>query len=208
MELAKKTNIGEMSLREIGEKVNEPHPQKIQHHLNQLKKKGLIKVDKNSQQIKRVEKGRLRGSNFINVPILGSANCGEARCIATDNVEGFLTLSKSTIRNSNGVFAIKAVGNSMNKATVGDTKENIEDGDFVLVDGNYKNIENKQYFLSTIDGLSNIKKVYLDDKNSQIYLISESSRNYPPIIINEADRETFSISGKVTKVIKATKNLV
>jgi SOS-response transcriptional repressor LexA len=208
LELAEKTNIGGMSLREIGEKVHEPHAQKIQHHLKQLKKKGLIKVDKDTQQIKRVEKGRPRGSNFINIPILGSANCGEARCIATDNVEGFLTLSRSTIKSSDGIFAIKAVGSSMNKAMIGDTKENIEDGDFVLVDSNHKNVENNRYFLSVIDGLANIKKVILDERNGQIHLASESSRNYPPIIIDKADCDIFSVSGKVIKVIKASKNLV
>jgi len=42
-DLASNKNIADLTLREVGELVGEPHPQKIKHHINQLLKKGLLK---------------------------------------------------------------------------------------------------------------------------------------------------------------------
>jgi hypothetical protein len=44
LELAKQEDIGLLTLRAIGEKVGDSQPQKIKHHLEQLKKKGLLTV--------------------------------------------------------------------------------------------------------------------------------------------------------------------
>jgi len=36
----------------------------------------------------------LKGSDIISLPILGSANCGEAACFADNHVEGYLQVTK------------------------------------------------------------------------------------------------------------------
>ena len=48
--------------------------------------------------------------------------------------------------------------------------------------------------------MANIKKFHFDRENSRIVLVSESSKDFPPIFIHEDD--DFNISGKVVQVIK------
>ena len=51
--------------------------------------------------------------------------------------------------------------------------------------------------------MANIKKYVLEKENERILLISESTKNYPPIIIHWDD--DFLINGKVIDVIKKPK---
>jgi len=69
-----------------------------------------------------------------------------------------------------------------------------------------KTPENGEYVLSVIDGLANIKKFYLDQEHQQVMLVSESTKDYPPIIIGENEIGQYVLSGKVVEVIKNVKN--
>jgi len=40
LKLARRRNLGKMTLREMGKEIGEKFPQKVKHHLNQLQKKG------------------------------------------------------------------------------------------------------------------------------------------------------------------------
>lgn len=197
LNLIDKKNIGGLTLRDIGEIIDEKEkPQKIKHHLLQLEKKGFIKIDKKNKKIVRIKDTTKENNLFISIPIIGSANCGPAEIFAEENFEGFLKISKKIIKNNSGIFAIKAKGNSLNLSNVNDKK--IEDGDYVIVDSKKGIPKNNEMVLTIIDGLANIKKFKIEE--DRILLLSESTQEYPPIILHKEDN--FIINGKVIDVIK------
>lgn len=198
LKLVDEKNIGNLTLRQIGELIGENLPQKVKHHLSQLERKGFILIDKNNKKIGRISNKAGGGGIFISVPIIGSANCGPANIYADQNIEGYLKISKRLIPNKKSVFAIKAEGNSMNKANI--YSKNIESGDYVIIDSENTSPHDGDYIISIIDGMANIKKYRLDKKNSRIVLLSESTQEYDPIFIHEDD--DFRINGKVVSVIK------
>lgn len=202
LSLSRNINLGERSLREIGALIGVSHPQKIQHHLEQLEKRGFISIDRANKVIKNSNYDPGNESRFINVPIVGSANCGPAQLIAEENVDGFLKVSKSNIHNEK-VIALIASGNSMNRANI--DGKSINDGDYVIVDYQNRVPNHGAYVLSVVDGAANIKRLFIDKENQQIVLLSESTQNYPPIYIHENDYSDIIINGHVVQVIKKPK---
>lgn len=193
-----------LTLREIGAKVGEPNsPQKVKHHLDQLAAKGFIRVDKQANAIERIESGGATG-RMISLPIMGSANCGEATFFADNQIEGYLQVSKTILgdlyKRVKDLFVLRVVGNSMNRADV--ASDSIEDGDYVIVDKNQNTPREGGYVVSVISGVANIKKMYLDHKKSQVVLVSESSHDIPPIYIHTSDLDSYVIAGTVVKVMK------
>ena len=89
----------------------------------------------------------------------------------------------------------------MNRAEIKD--KYIVDGDYVIVDADDKSVKNGDVVLSIIDGMANIKKFFMDRQNQQVVLMSESTKDFPPIYIHAADN--FMINGKVVQVIKKPK---
>lgn len=208
LEASNDYNLGQLTLREIGELVGVPHPQKVKHHLTQLGKDGLIKIDKKRKLIQKISEKILTSENLISLPILGRANCGEATIFSDEYVEGYLKISTKLLEpqilsHKNNLFIIKASGNSMNRSDI--AHNNIEDGDYILIDSVYQKPTNGDYILSVIDGMANIKKIIKDEKNRQIILLSESTQEYPPIYIHEDDLDSYLINGKVVQVIKKPK---
>lgn len=189
------------TLRQIGELIGETSPQKIKHHLEQLQERGLIQIDKTKKQIKRVTGDMLTGSSFISVPIIGGANCGPATIFANENIEGYLKLSPSLLKKHNRIFAIRAHGISMNRAQI--AGKTIEDGDYLIIDSSDTTPTDGDVILSVIDDMANIKKYVWDEENNQVVLVSQSSRDIPPIYIHADD--SFFINGKVIQVIKKPK---
>ncbi len=86
----------------------------------------------------------------------------------------------------------------MNRANI--NGQNIEDGDYVVIDSNKVDIQHIMYALSIIDGCANIKRLVLDKDKERITLISESTEKYNPIYIHKDD--DFLINGSVVSVIK------
>lgn len=201
LELSKKINLSGRSLREIGELIHiKDQPQKIKHHLAQLEKKGFLEFLNGRSDIRKVGSEKKQGVGLIPVPILGAANCGAANLFAEENIDGYLKVSPAMLKKKDKIFAIKASGFSMNKANV--CGETIDEGDYVIVDSNNKAPENGDYVLSVIDGVANIKKINIDKTRKQIVLLSESTKDYPPIYIHESDVDYYSVGGKVMQVIK------
>lgn len=201
LQVMQNKNLNGMTLREIGELVGEKFPQKIKHHLDQLQKRGLVKIDKTKKTIMKSIGGAIKNTQLISIPIVGSANCGPATIFANENIEGYLKISKTILRKFKNIFAIRAHGLSMNRAMIdGNT---IEDGDYLLVDSDQTSPSNGDIVLSVIDDMANIKKYVWDEVNNQIVLVSESTKDIPPIYIHEDD--SFMINGKVIQVIKKPK---
>lgn len=148
--------------------------------------------------------GTLSGFEFISIPLVGAANCGPAELLAEENIEGYLTVKKGLLPRMpvegriSGIFALRASGHSLNRANI--KGKTVEDGDFVLIDSEDRNIGNGDYVLSIISGAANLKKYTFDKKANQIILLSESSETFKPIIILPGD--DFAINGKVVGVMK------
>jgi SOS regulatory protein LexA len=201
LKIINKKKVINLTLREIGDLINEELPQKVKHHLNQLESKGLISINRKTKEISIKQNNNSRSSLFISVPIVGTANCGPATIFANENIEGYLKISKNILNKFKNVFAIKAQGLSMNKASI--NGQTIEDGDYLIIDSDYKNAKNGDIVLSIIDEMANIKKYIWDENNNQIVLVSESHKDIPPIYIHEDD--SFMINGKVIQVVKKPK---
>lgn len=209
LQLSEKKNLGKYTLREIGAFVGETSPQKIKHHLQQLEKRGFIRVDKVHQVIEKMSeqgsaKGILKNARLLSIPILGAANAGPATIFANANIEGYLRVSSTLLerrRTGHRLFALKVDGPSMNMAYIGNKR--IEDGDYVIIDSEDREAANDDIVLSVIEGMANIKKYYVDKENNQILLMSESTHDFPAIHIHEND--DFAINGKVVGVIKTPK---
>ena len=86
----------------------------------------------------------------------------------------------------------------MNRAEI--NGNNIEDGDYLIVDSKAKNPEDGDIVVSLFDDVANVKKFQWDKKNNRVVLTSQSSKDFPPIFIHEND--DFSIAGKIIQVIK------
>jgi SOS-response transcriptional repressors (RecA-mediated autopeptidases) len=204
--LAKEQDLSGLTLRKIGELVGEPNsPQKIKHHLDKLIEKGLLLVGADGKTLKPASGGLDEKSKIISLPIIGSANCGEATVCAEQKIEGYLKVSVKILGDNlknkiADLFVLRAIGNSMNQASV--KGKSIEEGDFVIVEKNQGTPANGDYVVSTIDGLANIKKFIFDQPNKQIILVSESSLDLPPIYIHQDDYSAYLVCGKVVEVIK------
>jgi SOS-response transcriptional repressor LexA len=203
LELAGKYELKKMTLGQIARLVGESYPQTAKYHISQLQKKELLDENRKSKHPK-VELPDIKSrEQLINLPIIGAANCGEANLVAEENLEGFLKVSPKMINNKQGVFVLRAEGDSMNKADV--YGKSIESGDYVLVDECNKYPQSNEYVVSIIDGMANIKKFMHDEENKQIVLLSESTENYPPIYIHEEDFPAYAVTGTVIQVLKPQK---
>ena len=198
LNFADKLNLKRDGLRQIGRLIGEPHPFKVSYHLKKLEENGFIKINKKTGEIKTIKNEKPQKGLFLAIPVLGSANCGDANIFAEENLEGYIKVSKNIIKAKDGLLAIKASGNSMNKANI--NGQNIENGDYVIVDTK-KQPQTNNYVLAIIDNCANIKKLIVNPKNKIISLVSESTENHPTIFIHEDDK--FLINGVVKYVIKS-----
>ena len=209
LELSKSEDLGKLSLRKIAEIIDEKSsPQKIKHHIDQLKKKWLIRINKIKWTMERVKSWFDNISSMFSIPILGSANCWEAIAIVDDwPVEWYLKVSKKLLwlNREKGFFALKAVWHSMNMIKLWFEKKSIEDWDYVIVDSSLTNYKNWDVIVSIIDWCANIKKLIFDKDNHQVVLMSDSSLDFPPIYIHEDD--DYVVNGKVIQVIKKPKGV-
>lgn len=189
-----------MSLRELTRQLGEKYPQRVKHHLEQLRQKGLINYDSDSKILSLYSLGQHEG--IVAIPIRGTANCGEALELADDTIHGVLHVSKRILGHHRDVFAVRAIGDSMDNAKV--NGRSIDEGDYVLIDSSDRQPKDGDYVLSIIGGAANIKRVHIDNNHQEIQLYSESTKRTPPILIHKDDIESDSylINGKAFHVIK------
>jgi SOS-response transcriptional repressor LexA len=193
-------NLGPLTLRRLGDLIGVINPQQVKHHIERLEDQGFIKYDKTTKTITLLKR-HTPETNLITVPLMGGANCGEAKAFADNYAESHIKVSSALLNHSaTNIFALEAIGDSMDQSDI--KGKNIEDGDYVLVDSNVQVPNNGDYVVSIIEGMANIKKFYRDAKNNQIVLVSESSKKYPPIFIDINEIENYLVSGKVVQVIK------
>ena len=203
--IATHDDFGSLSFRKMADFLGvSGKPQIVKYHLGKLEEKGFIQMNLKEGVIKLVKKGYDKASKspIFSLPVAGSANCGEATIFAEENIDQYLKISSSLLpRNKKNLYALIAEGSSMNKAEIGSGGKNIESGDYVLVDSEYKNYRNGDIVVAVIDGMATIKKYKEDRSNDRIVLEPDSTEKHLPIFIHEEDN--FLLCGKVVGVIKS-----
>ena len=157
------------SIREIGEAVNLKSTSSVQHHLNNLVKKGMI--EKKANLSRSLTSSKIK-SNFKSVPIVGFISAG-VPLLAEENKIGEIPVP--TKKFSQDLFALKINGESMIEA-------GIHDGDIVVVD---KNREPKNGDIGAFmihDTEATVK--YLDTVSGKKYLIP-ANKDFESIEVNE-----------------------
>lgn len=205
LQRAREGKLNKKTLEDIGQLIGGESPQLVHYHLGQLAKRGLIKLDPANRRIEPI--GSVGGSkkdSLRAIPILGSANAGEATAFAEEAPEGFLHVSRSLVPSRGKLFALKVVGNSMNRAVLGEKGKSIDNGDYAIVDANVTIPKNGDYVLSVIDDAANIKRYIRDEANHQIILVSDSTEEHHPIFIDLDDVSDghYFVNGRVVDVMK------
>lgn len=160
-----------------------------------LEKKDLITRDENKKIYLVENENYGNAQNIFSIPLYGLASCGEALAYADDSADDFLQLSRSLFHRAEPekLFAVKALGDSMNK-------EGISDGDYVIFEkaqGQF-DFEGK-IVVAVINGMATIKR-YKNMGKGVIGLFPHSTNEtHHPIYLSEVD--VIFVAGIFKKVL-------
>lgn len=173
----------------------------VVQYLEALRKRGYITRSSDDRGITLVTP--MESDAFIDIPIMGTANAGKALVFAEENIRGFIKASKKLLKSTQNIFALQISGDSMNKSTI--DHKFIEDGDYVVIDKNAKEVQNNEIILAIVEGCATIKRLKKTMFGELILIPDSTNPVHQPIYIHESD--SFFINGKVINVLKAAKNL-
>jgi SOS-response transcriptional repressor LexA len=161
-----------------------------------LEKKDLVKRDIFRKIFLVENENMLMGlEGVFQVPVYGLASAGDALAFAEDNIDGYLQISESLLASSAKaqLFAVKTLGDSMNK-------DKINDGDYVIFEKKDSDFDyNNKIVVAIVNGLATIKR-YEKLGNGVIGLFPNSMNKFhQPIYIHESD--SFLIAGVFRKVL-------
>ena len=157
------------SIREIAAAVNLKSTSSVQHHLDNLIKKGLLSKRAN---LSRSISNNKKLINFKTIPVVGEISAGTP-LLAEENKIGEIPIVEE--KYNKDLFALKVSGDSMIEA-------GIFDGDIVVVD---KNIEPKNGDIGAFminETEATVK--YLDTISGKKFLIP-ANKNYKNFEVNE-----------------------
>ena len=163
--------------------------------IESLEKKELITRDENKKIFLVENENYGDAQNIFSIPLYGLASCGEALAYADDRADDFLQISRNLFQRPEPekLFAVKALGDSMNK-------EGIGDGDYVI----FEKTEGKSDFegkivVAVINGMATIKR-YKNVGKGIIGLFPHSTNfTHHPIYLSEDD--VIFIAGIFKKVL-------
>ena len=153
----------------------------IHGHLKNLEKKGYIIKEGNYSKIVTFE-----NDNVVNVPIVGVIAAGEP-IEAIENTDETVSVSKESVKFSEGYYALRVKGDSM-------VDEGIFDDDIVIIK-KQSSAENGQTVVAIIDdNQATLKKLYRE--KNQFKLVPKN-QNLLPFYRNEVE-----VRGVVVQVIR------
>lgn len=163
--------------------------------IESLEKKELLTRDENRKLYLVENESYGDAQNIFSIPLFGLASCGEALAFADDGADDFLQISKSLFHRAEPekLFAVKALGDSMNK-------EGIGDGDYVI----FEKAEGQGDFegkivVAVINGMATIKR-YKNVGKGVIGLFPHSTNDtHHPIYLSEVD--VIFVAGIFKKVL-------
>ncbi|HEX9817409.1 MAG TPA: transcriptional repressor LexA [Patescibacteria group bacterium] len=176
------------TLDEVRESLDYGSVSAVQRHTDALKEKGYLDNNRDLVLPDSVATAQ--------IPLVGNVAAGTP-FLAVENIEAYIAYDPTSLKGSpDDYFFLRAVGNSMNNASV--SGQSIDDGDYVLVKKN-TTADFGERIVALIGDDATIKK--LDKKDNHVVLTPETtdSKNKPIFILNEED---FLIQGVVVGVIK------
>ncbi len=158
--------------------------------IESLERKGLITRDKfKHRNIKLIAQASEGSEGLMRVPVIASAGCDAMEVYAQDEFDEFVLIDKRFIGPHTNVAAIRAVGDSMQDAGIGN-------GDYVIVEVTQA-VETGDRVVAILGNMAVIKQykeiagvVYLNPENA--------GGGYHPIVVRQEDSKIF---GKVLSVI-------
>ena len=213
MKLTSKQNTILQSLRElIDQRKDNPTSYRLQKFLETkginesmksvmqvieaLEKKDLITRDKQHRVFMVENESYMDAKNIFSIPLYGLASCGEALAYAEDNpADDFLQISKSLFSKPEPemMFAVKALGDSMNK-------DGISDGDYVIFEkAEGRNDFEGKIVVAVINGMATIKRYKSMGKGIVGLFPHSTNETHHPIYISEAD--VIFVAGIFKKVL-------
>lgn len=202
LNLASTKDLGGVTYYRIAKELKIDHPYKVKYALDQLLKRGLLIKDAQTLSITKPTQESI-ANKLVRIPYYGEVNCGEALTFADNQIKDYLKISLSVLseKYTDDLFALKAVGSSMNRARI-NGKKAVRDGDYIIARrGNGGIPKNGEYVISVIWGVVNLKRFYKDDKNKRLLLVSESSEDLSPIIISDCDADDPGVYKAIATVI-------
>lgn len=155
----------------------------VTQYLEVLEKKGFIS---RGDGYRGIRLGNSIGmQTTMNIPILGYANAGTPLAVAESNDYGTLPISKNILASDpENYFVLRISGTSMNEHQV--NGKTLENGSYVLIKKDEKNLNEQDAFLFLVDGWATLKRY--KQNQGQVYLIPKSSdEHHTPIILSEHD---------------------
>jgi len=156
--------------------------------LNALESEGFIKISGKARGIEVLNAlGESLQKGLIRVPLLGHIQAGSPH-LAEEQVEEWINLPSSLIKNRRDVFLLKVRGDSMVNA-------GIYEGDLVIVRPT-KDVRNNEIVVALLHDEATVKR-FIQIKN-RAYLKAEN-----PDYKNIYPKEEWMIQGKVVGVIRS-----
>lgn len=181
------------SIPEIQDRFSFRSPNAAQDHLKALERKGYISRRPHKSRgigiLVHVASKDNSNDDARTIPIVGEVAAGTP-ILAEENIEGSLTIDKTLVKTTAGVFALRVKGDSMIKA-------GILDRDYVIV-YQQPTAENGEIVAVLIEDEATVKRFY--KKNNIVRLQPENDLMEP--IIVDLKSNSVRIVGKVVGVVR------
>ena len=184
------------SIPEIQKEFSFKSPTAASCHLNALEKKGYISRHPHKSRGIEVIKPRLNNrkkvenhSDISEIPIIGRVAAGTP-ILASENIEGKLSVDRYLVRQPKDVFALRVKGDSMINA-------GIFEGDLVIVQ-KQPQVNQGEIAVALIDDEVTVKRIYIEKDKVRLQPENDSLQ---PLIYDPKEHE-ISIIGKVKGVIR------
>ncbi len=194
LELLVKNEDNPLTLRDIMEKISGlTSPSHVQHHLNQLEKKGYLKRNPSNSKDYKVLMIPEKPICYIN--LYGMATCGiDGTLLSGDPIDRIPVYSRLISFDTSLAFLVEAKGDSM--------EPNIFNKDLIITK-KQEFASNGEIVVCTLDHEVLIKK-YIVINNNQI-LLESFNKKYSPRIVTNANE--FYVAGVVKgKLFSAMEN--
>lgn len=183
------------TVRELQAKIGCSAPMGVVSHLRALENKGYVRrIEGKARGIVLIsnEKGKTP-DDVVQVPLVGNVACGMP-IWAEEMIEEWIPLSTKLVRQTQDVFMLRAVGDSMDLA-------GIDDGDYIIFKKTNTALPGDKVVV-LIGSEATVKKVKFE-KNKILFEPMSSNKEHKTITPKP---DTFMIQGKVIGVIKNFKD--
>ncbi len=174
-----------LTIRELQDRLGLSSPSLVQHHIQQLEKKGYLKRNPDNPQDYQLLKNPERPVVYLN--LYGLAQCGPNGSILDGAVIDRIPISTKLLSfPASEAFLVRARGDSM--------KPLIREGDIVIA-RKTNTADDGKLVVCVNNGEALIKRFYRAD---DYVLLESENRKYSPLV---ASRDDFRIEGEVKSVI-------